>query len=90
MANSAKRMVVFSGERPVLVGTVGEDFSEYRDWLAAKGVETSKIKVIAGEHTASCFINTDLQDNQITAFYPAPWLKHPQSRCTIWTSGPAT
>ncbi len=58
------------GERPVLVGTVGEDFSEYRDWLAAQGVETSKIKVIAGEHTASCFINTDLQDNQITAFYP--------------------
>jgi adenosine kinase len=58
------------GERPVLVGTVGEDFSEYRDWLAGKGVETSKIKVIASEHTASCFINTDLQDNQITAFYP--------------------
>ena len=28
------------------------------------------VKVIAGEHTASCFINTDLQDNQITAFYP--------------------
>ena len=26
--------------------------------------------MIAGEHTASCFINTDLQDNQITAFYP--------------------
>jgi adenosine kinase len=58
------------GERPVLVGTVGEDFSEYRDWLAGKGVDTSKIKVIEAEHTASCFINTDLQDNQITAFYP--------------------
>ena len=28
------------------------------------------VKVVAGEHTASCFINTDLQDNQITAFYP--------------------
>ena len=28
------------------------------------------VKVIAGDHTASCFINTDLQDNQITAFYP--------------------
>ncbi len=28
------------------------------------------VKVITGDHTASCFINTDLQDNQITAFYP--------------------
>ena len=28
------------------------------------------VKVITHEHTASCFINTDLQDNQITAFYP--------------------
>ncbi len=28
------------------------------------------VRVVAGDHTASCFINTDLQDNQITAFYP--------------------
>ena len=26
--------------------------------------------MIADEHTASCFINTDLQDSQISAFYP--------------------
>ena len=58
------------GERPVLVGTVGEDFGEYRAWLESHGVDCRTVKVIAGEHTASCFINTDLQDNQITAFYP--------------------
>ena len=58
------------GERPVLVGTVGEDFAEYRSWLESIGVDCRAVKVIAGEHTASCFINTDLQDNQITAFYP--------------------
>jgi adenosine kinase len=57
-------------ERPVLVGSVGEDFAEYRAWLEARGVDCRAIKVIAGDHTASCFINTDLQDNQITAFYP--------------------
>ena len=34
------------------------------------GVDCRTVKVIAGDHTASCFINTDLQDNQITAFYP--------------------
>jgi adenosine kinase len=58
------------GERPVLAGTAGDDFGDYRAWLESVGVETSGVKIIAGEHTASCFINTDLQDNQITAFYP--------------------
>lgn len=58
------------GERPVLVGAVGEDFAEYRAWLESHGVDCGVVKVVAGDHTASCFINTDLQDNQITAFYP--------------------
>ena len=58
------------GERPVLVGAVGDDFSEYRAWLESRGVDCGGVKVVAGDHTASCFINTDLQDNQITAFYP--------------------
>ena len=34
------------------------------------GVDCRTVKVITGDHTASCFINTDLADNQITAFYP--------------------
>ncbi len=58
------------GERPVLVGTVGDDFVEYRASLESRGVDCRAVKVISGDHTASCFINTDLQDNQITAFYP--------------------
>ena len=58
------------GERPVLVGSVGDDFAEYRSFLESIGVDCRAVKVIGGEHTASCFINTDLQDNQITAFYP--------------------
>ena len=41
----------------------------------AHGVDASGREVIAGEHTASCFINTDLQDNQITAFYPGAMAK---------------
>jgi adenosine kinase len=54
----------------VLVGSVGEDFAEYRSWLEGHGVDCSAVRVVKGDHTASCFINTDLQDNQITAFYP--------------------
>jgi adenosine kinase len=68
-ANIAYNLALL-GEKPVLVGTVGDDFSDYRLLLESKGVDTSGTKLIAGDSTASCFINTDLQDNQITAFYP--------------------
>lgn len=57
-------------ERPTVMATVGEDFAEYRLWLEAQGVDASAIKPVPGEFTSSCFINTDLADNQITAFYP--------------------
>jgi adenosine kinase len=63
------------GQKPEVVGTVGEDFAEYRAWLDSKGVVTKGIKVIEGDFTASCFINTDLRHNQITAFYPGA-MKH--------------
>lgn len=68
-ANIAYNLALL-GEKPVLVGAVGDDFQDYRDWLIAAGVDTRGVRVISDEHTASCFINTDLQDNQITAFYP--------------------
>src|SRR3954454_8429468 len=58
------------GERPEVVGTGGDEFAAYRSWLEARGVVTDGIKAIAGEFTSSCFINTDLKHNQITAFYP--------------------
>lgn len=63
------------GESPEVVGTVGDDFAEYRAWLEGKGVLTHGIKVIDGDFTASCFINTDLRHNQITAFYPGAMSK---------------
>lgn len=59
-----------TGQKTVLVGAAGDDFEEYRAWLHEHGVDTSGVKIIEGDHTASCFINTDLQDNQLTAFYP--------------------
>lgn len=68
-ANIAYNLALL-GERPMLVGAVGEDFGEYRAWLDGRGVQTTTVRQISGEFTASCFINTDLQDNQITAFYP--------------------
>jgi adenosine kinase len=52
-----------------LVGTVGEDFSEYRLLLENAGVDTTFAKKIDGVFTASFFANTDLSNAQIASFY---------------------
>ena len=57
------------GERPKLMGTAGQDFGEYRDWLEAAGVDTSLVRQIAGKFTASFFCSTDTKNNQIASFY---------------------
>ncbi|NJN66081.1 MAG: carbohydrate kinase family protein [Chloroflexaceae bacterium] len=57
------------GERPLIFGTAGHDFGEYRHWLETQGIETSRIVTIDHEFTSSCFITTDQADNQIVAFY---------------------
>ncbi len=58
------------GERPRLFATAGEDFAEYRDELEKVGVDTSGIRLIEGEFTASFFANTDRANSQIASFYP--------------------
>ncbi len=57
------------GERATVMGTVGQDFSDYRAWLDAHGVDTSAIRTVADEFTASFFVNTDRDNNQIASFY---------------------
>jgi len=57
------------GERPVVMGTAGQDFSDYHAWLEAHGVDTSGVRVIPEVFTASFFVNTDLNQNQIASFY---------------------
>jgi adenosine kinase len=57
------------GERPMLMGTAGQDFGDYRRWLDAAGVDTSLVKDIADKFTASFFCNTDEANNQIASFY---------------------
>lgn len=57
------------GERPVVIGTAGQDFGEYRAWLEAQGVDTSAVIELPDLFTASFFVNTDLDNNQIASFY---------------------
>ena len=57
------------GERPVLMGTAGKDFGEYRHWLDAAGVDTSLVTEVPDKFTASFFCSTDQANNQIASFY---------------------
>lgn len=67
--NIAYTMALLGG-RPRLWATVGEDFEEYRTWLEQFGVDTTGVRVIPGEFTASFFVNTDRANAQIASFYP--------------------
>ncbi|OQY18858.1 MAG: carbohydrate kinase family protein [Chloroflexi bacterium] len=57
------------GEHPRLMGTVGQDFGEYRAWLEQHGVDTSLTRDEPDLFTASFFVNTDQAGNQIASFY---------------------
>lgn len=57
------------GERPRIMATAGEDFSEFRQWLEAAGIDTSLVKDVPGKFCASFFCSTDRENNQIASFY---------------------
>ncbi|OIP94911.1 hypothetical protein AUK40_06590 [Candidatus Wirthbacteria bacterium CG2_30_54_11] len=58
------------GEKPLLFGTVGEDFAAYQAKCDRSGIDTTYVKKCAGLFTAQFYVTTDLDDNQIAAFYP--------------------
>lgn len=57
------------GTTPRPMGTVGQDFGEYREWLEARGIDTSLIRDEPDLFTASFFVSTDRDGNQIASFY---------------------
>lgn len=57
------------GEKPRVLATAGADFSDYREWLEAHSINSKYIREIPGKYTASFFVNTDLENNQIASFY---------------------
>jgi adenosine kinase len=67
-ANVAFGMALL-GLRPVLVGAVGADFADYRQWLEAHRVDTGHVHVSADLHTARFLCTTDAENNQIASFY---------------------
>jgi adenosine kinase len=57
------------GQFPLLVGAVGADFGEYREWLESHGVDCSAVLVCEDVHTARFVCTTDDDMRQIGSFY---------------------
>ncbi|MFD0905282.1 carbohydrate kinase family protein [Actinomadura sediminis] len=57
------------GKESILVGSVGDDFADYRSWLDRHGVDTASVHVSELHHTARFLCNTDQDQNQIATFY---------------------
>jgi adenosine kinase len=58
------------GADPLIFAAAGRDFASYAAWLDRWGIRRDGIRTHDDVHTAQCFITTDLDDNQITAFHP--------------------
>jgi adenosine kinase len=58
------------GLSPLLVGSVGPDFAEYRTWLETHGVDTGGVRTSSTRHTARFVATNDTEGNQIASFYP--------------------
>ena len=67
--NIAYTLGMLGGE-PLIMATVGDDYSQYGDRLTKLGIPQQHIRKVPGTYTAQAFITTDLDDNQITAFHP--------------------
>jgi adenosine kinase len=57
------------GQRSLLIGSVGADFTDYGAALSEAGVDVSHVRICANVHTARFTCTTDLDANQIASFY---------------------
>jgi adenosine kinase len=76
------------GQRPLLIATVGQDAPEYVAWLRDNGVDTSGVLQLPDEFTASFFVSTDQDNNQIASFYTGAMAK--ASRLSFKENNPET
>lgn len=76
--NIAYNLQLLEGD-PLIMATVGDDFSPYQAWLEKNNLSSTHIKTVANTFTAQAFITTDTDDNQITAFHPGAMLESHQN-----------
>ncbi len=76
--NIAYNLQLLEGE-PLIMATVGEDFTPYAKWMDKNKLINDHIKPIPDSFTAQAFITTDIDDNQITAFHPGAMMESHQN-----------
>ncbi len=76
--NIAYNLQLLEGD-PLIMATVGEDFTPYQKWMDKNKLKTDYIKTIPDSFTAQAFITTDMDDNQITAFHPGAMMESHQN-----------
>lgn len=67
--NIAYNLKMLGGD-PLPVAAVGQDFAPYREHMEQCGIPLTSVRVFEDQFTPQCFITTDLDNNQITAFHP--------------------
>jgi len=77
--NIAYNLQLLGGD-PLIMASVGEDGTPYLERLAGLGISARCIRTISASYTAQCFITTDTDSNQITAFHPGAMMQSHQNR----------
>ncbi|MGQ5521765.1 carbohydrate kinase family protein [Chitinimonas sp. PSY-7] len=67
--NIAYNLKMLGGE-PIVMATVGQDFTPYAERFDQLGIRRDCVKQFDQYFTPQCYITTDLDDNQINAFHP--------------------
>jgi len=57
------------GVRASIMATAGSDAADYRAWLESEGIDVSRLVLCQDVFTASFFVSSDLDQNQIATFY---------------------
>lgn len=63
------------GASPLLVATAGYDFEDYKKSFDRQGINTEEVEMLDDEVTASAFVTSDTQENQIVLFHPGAMAK---------------
>jgi len=58
------------GISPFVVGVVGNDFSQYKEWMDSNRINSDYVRKVDDQLTASAFVLTDNVENQVTIFAP--------------------
>ncbi len=66
------------GAEPLIISAVGRDAREYLEHFKSRGIATDYIHKTKTRLTASAYITTDMDDNQVTAFYNGPLSETPK------------